>query len=1354
VDRSRPINKANAVQLGVREDDILADSRVCQTCWCKTLKTKCQLLSCSTPGKNKKLRHLPAKWKELSPGLKETLSNELQIPEGTKQVCTTCFGRINKRISQAQEDEVARDTNSTNSRDTKETYKVGEVIWSNEEVTLLEMALRELGTDWAKIASKVPDKKASECKKFFYAHRKKLGLNEMVADYKKSVGASNGDKPSLSSDEEYSTSSCDDENDKQNDKKTDGKCDEKVNSSDVVKTVTTTTVPSTPCTTTATSLTSVSKKEDGYDSAATVSADETHEQDKKLHPPSTQVMVTTAPGGATVVTVGLPMAAPPPGTNIKPIANNVVSSASSAAAFLPPGVVVSTGMMNAGAGGPPVVPVTKTIYVKDIMNTVIDESFRPNAHQNRTNEVSTIKDLLKDPHSTISLPPGLMKPPPADLEVKPVPAPAAAHGAPQPGGAGEASGVVEDSGVLNLTTTKRDRTTPAPYPGLSEPMFKSTYVERGHHPGPSSHPISRGEKPPDAHCESKKTTHRETMELDNRKLTEFSKNESSTPSNHGHSRQEIMSSPYQHMKPGHKLEGGSITHGRPIPQHPQHPTTPRSYNHPTQIKNMARGGSLVAGTPVYTDNRQDSRSSQALDIIKKQQQQAPAASHQQSRYPPYSIRQPVHSESNSRGSTSSRHVIENDYMTAQSLPRKDTHDDLRAGYPSRDHRAPPSDRDIQIVETHPRFEPRPNSMYGAPRAAHPYGAPFRTDPKADIPPRDPIRPDPRTETHDPRYQPDLRRAGFPPGYPGSMSLPRDARSRSPPRSTVSVQRPMSSSGGMSRTPGSITTGVPRSTADIAHRGQPEVSITKQTVNQLPSRPDYPNTNLVNFADIALQQPKMADLGRGVGVSGVGSSSSNSLTVTRTDPNAAANQRLQAELKSKYDALIAASTFKYSDPRYVAGLSREQQAELFKQLQLGAEDKHKDPYNRHPNNLNAEQVIEMIISNQIKNNLQQQPNSHGLTPGLTTAYGQLAVNNLAGGALPRLDGKESPNKSSRSPLVKDGIDERMLMRTSPAGLPPNSMEHLEAMKKDSQRNRTSPYPMPAVSSADLQDYWKRGGKFGGGVDPAAYMPRPPSQGASLPRPGSGGMPAPPSLGTSDERQIIRVAQNASPRSDKGSVSGRPAVEAISPPTSDPARSTPNYSYQDVNRYRRKPNEIDQAAVQSSGAVFDYVKGKIAEQMKTLDPRTVVGSAGPTNPTMGPPNKRALDGGTSVGNQGPTDLSAESPRKRHKPDDGAPDLPDSPGSGEMVIDESARPDSAHSQKTTSPAPHPNDYSNYRGGGPPAHTGAPPPPPPSSSMPPRSSPSGGPPLPRGGPMPPSTSAGGPPPPGTRYEPLSDDD
>ena len=185
----------------------------------------------------------------------------------------------------------------------------------------------------------------------------------------------------------------------------------------------------------------------------------------------------------------------------------------------------------------------------------------------------------------------------------------------------------------------------------------------------------------------------------------------------------------------------------------------------------------------------------------------------------------------------------------------------------------------------------------------------------------------------------------------------------------------------------------------------------------------------------------------------------------------------------------------------------------------------------------------------------------------------------------------------------------------------------------------------------------------------------------------------------------------------------------------------------------------------------IKKKIDEGMKNdmVDHRNL---GQPANLTMGPPNKRPLDnndrgmGGPS--NSGPADLS-ESPRKRHKMDDGgnSQDLPDSPGSGEMVIDESARPDSAHSQKTTSPAPHPSDYSAYRGGLPPGSGNLP-------QMPPRSSPSGGMPnygalnASRGGPPPPATSSGpsGPPPqsqlppptggapPGARYEPLSDDD
>merc|ERR1712192_256239 len=110
------------------------------------------------------------------------------------------------------------------------------------------------------------------------------------------------------------------------------------------------------------------------------------------------------------------------------------------------------------------------------------------------------------------------------------------------------------------------------------------------------------------------------------------------------------------------------------------------------------------------------------------------------------------------------------------------------------------------------------------------------------------------------------------------------------------------------------------------------------------------------------------------------------------------------------------------------------------------------------------------------------------------------------------------------------------------------------------------------------------------------------------------------------------------------------------------------------------------------------------------------------SMGPPHKRPLEsearGSPSEHPPGP-----ESPNKRYKRDEASAsnDMPDSPESGDMVIDESARPDSAHSQKTNSPAPAPpaeagHSPPGFRGGpaqpprSSPAPTGARPPPQPS--------------------------------------------
>jgi len=505
-------------------------------------------------------------------------------------------------------------------------------------------------------------------------------------------------------------------------------------------------------------------------------------------------------------------------------------------------------------------------------------------------------------------------------------------------------------------------------------------------------------------------------------------------------------------------------------------------------------------------------------------------------------------------------------------------------------------------------------------------------------------------------------------------------------------------------------------------------------------------------------------------------------------------------------LAVTAALKGYDPRYMNSMTREQQ-ELMKMSISEAEKQEKLKYAGYPERqqpINTHQLIEMIVSDQLKNSMSGSAAAAaaaiaagnpaaalahaGLPHGLPAAYQQLAVNNLVAGGMPRLDGKESPSKQpSRSPLVKEGMDDRsMLMRTSPAGSLQNSMDQLDRMKTEIQKHRTSPYPMmpTTASPADMHEYWKRNKFAAPGVDPSSYLSRPPSQSGSLPRPSSGGMPAPSSMGTSDERQIIRVAQNASPRSDKGgSVGGGrpPGVEAISPPTSDPSRSIPNYpNFNDVNSFHQRL--LAQANAQRKQEGFDGKSIDVLEQMKRKigeamrhdndgpDPRSLPGGM-PSNLSMGPPNKRPLDGENSRGGpsnpgaSGPADLSTESPRKRHKPDEQGgsgnnQDLPDSPGSGEMVIDESARPDSAHSHKTTSPAPHPSDYSAYRGGGPPGL------PPGLPQMPPRSSPSGGPinygSLNNAGRGPPLPSPGGPPqpppssgaPPGARYEPLSDDD
>ena len=353
-------------------------------------------------------------------------------------------------------------------------------------------------------------------------------------------------------------------------------------------------------------------------------------------------------------------------------------------------------------------------------------------------------------------------------------------------------------------------------------------------------------------------------------------------------------------------------------------------------------------------------------------------------------------------------------------------------------------------------------------------------------------------------------------------------------------------------------------------------------------------------------------------------------------------------------------------------------------------------------MTASTLIEAIITHQINRN--------------TGAPGQPPSRHSpqAGG-----DGKESPNKiPSRSPSVKSFTEREGLevgggggggsgatIRTSPGTMG----EHIENMinKEVIRQPTSSPYPGPGPSTVtDSHEHWKRRGY-------PEHLPRPPSNSHLV----------------ADERQILRVSQ-AGPEPPLSS-------PRVSPPTSSflPGQGGDSAMARYFAAARRKDAEAA-AARPGFGLNDDYLKNRISEMMK--NEKAGGGGAGPAaasltasdlvakslSMTMGPPIKRPLETEargspaepTAGGSGGP-----ESPRKKYKQDEAGAagpsnDLPDSPESGNMVIDETARPDSAHSHKTSSPAP---------GSSPGTSPGTPAPP-----------------------------VSRPPPANLRYEPLSDDD
>ena len=123
-----------------------------------------------------------------------------EIPSNATKCCTACFNRISRRLAPhlAGSSDVSEESAELSARQ-----------WTEDELKQLRRALREHGTNWPKVSEQIPEKSNHQCKNYYLTYRKKLGLDQVVAEYYQSLGEER--RPCLTDEEESgsSTSSCD-----------------------------------------------------------------------------------------------------------------------------------------------------------------------------------------------------------------------------------------------------------------------------------------------------------------------------------------------------------------------------------------------------------------------------------------------------------------------------------------------------------------------------------------------------------------------------------------------------------------------------------------------------------------------------------------------------------------------------------------------------------------------------------------------------------------------------------------------------------------------------------------------------------------------------------------------------------------------------------------------------------------------------------------------------------------------------------------------------------------------------------------------------------------------------------------
>lgn len=189
--RTRPLEKGRGQQYGIAEDSIPPGARVCNTCQCKSVRsryTSCPLPTCPNPkDRVKRFRNLPSRLFELAPEIRDPFIQEFQIPPNVTKCCSACLIKIKRKLGP---------------------HLLGTTL-TDDEIAKFKTLLQENGPKWQQLADAL-GKTAVALKSFYFHYQKKYSFDLAVTEYYKLHPSEERRSAITDGDEsDLSTSSCD-----------------------------------------------------------------------------------------------------------------------------------------------------------------------------------------------------------------------------------------------------------------------------------------------------------------------------------------------------------------------------------------------------------------------------------------------------------------------------------------------------------------------------------------------------------------------------------------------------------------------------------------------------------------------------------------------------------------------------------------------------------------------------------------------------------------------------------------------------------------------------------------------------------------------------------------------------------------------------------------------------------------------------------------------------------------------------------------------------------------------------------------------------------------------------------------